>query len=1205
MADGKIIIDTKIDSSGAEKGIGNLNSIASKGLKGFTGAIAVVGTALTGLGGFAIKAGIDFESAFTGVKKTVDGTEEQFQQLENAIRNMAKNMPESASEIAGVAEAAGQLGIKTEKIEGFTKAMAELGDSTNMTSEEASTQLARLANITGMSQDNFDRLGSVIVDLGNNLATTESEITAMGLRLAGAGHQVGMSEAQIMSFAGALSSVGIEAEAGGSAFSKVMIDIQLACENGGTQLDKFAKVANMSSSDFKKAFKDDASGAILSFIQGLSKCKEKGISAIKVLDDMDIKEVRLRDTLLRASGASDVFADALKIGTNAWEENTALTKEAETRYATMESQLKMLKNSVVDLGISFYKDINNPMAEIVKSANDMVGQLSEAFKNGGFEGLTNELGNVFAQIVTGIAQQTPNIINASVNVIQSFLQGIQDNLPQIADGAINIVTSLVEGIINTLPQLLEVGVQAIGELGNGIAESLPELIPKAIDCILTLVDNMVDNIDMLIDVGIQIIFAIADGLIQSLPTLIEKVPVIINKFWEAFDRNLGKILQAGIKLIIKLGEGIIKSIPLIIANAGEICKAILNTIVHLDLLSVGKSLMTKLGTGIKEMGGSIINIAKGIGKNIIDGIKNGLSAGIGSLKNKALEVGVVVKNSFKDFFNIHSPSRLMRDLIGKNIIAGISVGMENELHNAISVAKDICSKINNTFKQELNKENAKAYIDSIYNWGGSFAVLAEELQNAKDNIEIVNSKSIDDNIWYRDAKYRLEDTKSQLEELSETISDIEDKSTKESLQKKEKALQKQQKIIQQEVDYYKEAAQEEIDIAKENAKKQLEIANEKKDKLIQLSKAITDALKERLEKEKQLELDKIEEEQKAEEEAYNKKIARIDKITNRKIDNLKREQKALDEQKESENREDELQKSKDSINILKTKMANTKSESEKKALALKLQDEEKAMSKKQDDWHREDEKARIQEEIDKAQEKANRKKERLKEDFEESKKHLEKKKKNVEEYYKTLLETDNLNAQARYMLLTNSNEQLVQLLNSYAPKWQDAGQSLADSLLGGLNSKKQSIADAVREMTNLRGGSLDGYAKGTSYNSRSGLYDTDEKGFELSTKGSVAYVSKGAGILNHMQSLKAIKDEVSKQMSTYANKLRNAVNADQYRMGQLAIAGFSGYSNSNTTNNNDNSSINFNVDKFINNNETDIEQIANELGIYARRNKKC
>jgi len=303
------------------------------------------------MGTLSTKAAIDFESAFAGVRKTVDASEKEFAALEKGIRDMSKEIPASATAIAGVAEAAGQLGIETENILKFTRVMIDLGEATNLSAEEAATTLARFANITQMSQKDFDRLGSTIVELGNNLATTEAEIAAMALRLAGAGSQVGLTEAQIMSFAAALSSVGIEAEAGGSAFSRVMVDMQLAVETNSERLKEFANVAGMSADEFRRAFQEDAAGAIIAFIRGLATAEDRGISAIKVLDDMGISEIRLRDALLRAAGASDVFTDALKMGTKAWDENTALTKEAEQRYQTTASQLQIAKNHLQDAAI--------------------------------------------------------------------------------------------------------------------------------------------------------------------------------------------------------------------------------------------------------------------------------------------------------------------------------------------------------------------------------------------------------------------------------------------------------------------------------------------------------------------------------------------------------------------------------------------------------------------------------------------------------------------------------------------------------------------------------------------------------------------------------------------------------------------------------------------------------------------------------------
>ena len=258
----------------------------------------------------------------------------------------------AAYDIAAIAESVGQLGIQKQNILQLSKTMADLGLATYLSGEDAATAFARFANITQMSQGDFDRLGSVIVDLGNNLATTERDIAEMGLRLAGAGTQIGLTEAQILSFAGALSSVGIEAQAGGSAFSKVFVNMQLAVETGNESLSDFAKVAGMSISNFQKAFKEDAAGAVTEFVKGLSRSEERGISAIKVLDDMGISEVRMRDALLRAAGASDVFSGALALGTKAWEENTALTKEAEQRYGTTQSKMEILRNKIQDVGIT-------------------------------------------------------------------------------------------------------------------------------------------------------------------------------------------------------------------------------------------------------------------------------------------------------------------------------------------------------------------------------------------------------------------------------------------------------------------------------------------------------------------------------------------------------------------------------------------------------------------------------------------------------------------------------------------------------------------------------------------------------------------------------------------------------------------------------------------------------------------------------------
>lgn len=357
----------------------NLSNLGDK-INNAGNKLSVLSAGVGAIVGASVKASISFESAWTGVIKTVDGTEEQLSKLRQGIIELSTHLPSTTEEIAEVAEGAGQLGIQTDNVLKFTNTMINMGNATNLSADEAATTLARFANITKMSQSDFDRLGSVIVALGNNFATTEAEIASMGMNLASAGTQVGMSQAQIMALATALSSVGLEAQAGGTAFSKVMVNMQLAVEKGGDELKNFASVAGMSTKEFKRAFEEDATNAIMQFVDGLSKSGERGESAIKILDDMEIKETRLRDALLRSANASDVMSKAIELGNTAWKENTALTNEADKRYATTESRFKMLKNEITANAVALGDDLKPTLIGLLEQAKPIINTASNAIK---------------------------------------------------------------------------------------------------------------------------------------------------------------------------------------------------------------------------------------------------------------------------------------------------------------------------------------------------------------------------------------------------------------------------------------------------------------------------------------------------------------------------------------------------------------------------------------------------------------------------------------------------------------------------------------------------------------------------------------------------------------------------------------------------------------------------------------------------------
>jgi len=332
----------------------------------------IITAPILALGATALKSSIDYESAFASVRKTVDATEAEFAQLSDSIKEMSTQVASSGAEIAEVTAVAGQLGIANEYLMGFTRTMVDLGNTTDIVASEAASTLAKFANITDMNQAQFQNLGSTLVDLGNNYAATESQILEMSLRLAGAGHQVGLSEAQILGFATALSAVGIEAQMGGSAFSKALVKMEVASETGGQALKDFAKVSRMTEKQFKTLWDSNPAEAFQAFIVGLSKIDDEGASAIATLAEIGISEVRLRDTLMRATNATELFSRTQATANTAWQKNSALVDEANKRYATTKSRLTNLKNTAMLFAQKVGDDMNPALQSLITKANEML-----------------------------------------------------------------------------------------------------------------------------------------------------------------------------------------------------------------------------------------------------------------------------------------------------------------------------------------------------------------------------------------------------------------------------------------------------------------------------------------------------------------------------------------------------------------------------------------------------------------------------------------------------------------------------------------------------------------------------------------------------------------------------------------------------------------------------------------------------------------
>ena len=421
----------------------------------------------------ATKAAIEFEDAWTGVTKTVNGTPQQFEKINAGLKDLAQNTSSTYQDIAHYAELAGQMGIPTDSIVGFTKTITELGDTTNLVGEEAAQSIAKFSNVM-VSQSKktntyYSRLGSTIVDLGNKFSTTEADIMNMATRLGVAGKMVGFNSNQVLGLSTALSSLGIEAAAGGSSVSKMLKTIDLSVSTGDKKLQKFAEVSGMTSQQFQKAWGEDAAGTFLKFVEGIGKSAD----VTKTLDELGIKEVRQAQSMGALAQSSDVLASALNVSKNAWNNNTAMADEAEKRYATLKSQLSQtweaIKQAGNELGQAFTPTLTD-LLKIVKKAANAFSDLDE--------GTQQTIAKML--LLTAAAYPTAKGVSKVAGATQGaikFFTKAHPSLQKVADGfgvtakegelASTSIISLGKGFVLTHPAITAVTV-ALGAFAGAV-----------------------------------------------------------------------------------------------------------------------------------------------------------------------------------------------------------------------------------------------------------------------------------------------------------------------------------------------------------------------------------------------------------------------------------------------------------------------------------------------------------------------------------------------------------------------------------------------------------------------------------------------------------------------------------------------------------------------------------------------------------------
>jgi TP901 family phage tail tape measure protein len=267
--------------------------------------------------------------------------------------------------------------VKQEDILQFTRVMIDLGETTDLTADQAATSIAQLMNMMQSAGGDVDNLGATLVHLGNTGASTEAEILELAQRIAGAGHLIGLSEDEVLGFAAAMADVGINAELGGTAMQRVFLKMFNAVKSGGSALTEFAEVAGVSAQEFATIFENEPARAVQLFFEGLQRIDGAGGNVITTMQGLGLNGQLVQQVILRLMGAGDQLNGTLDRSATAWGENTALTDEAGKRYATTAAQFEMVRNKIVDLFI----DMGRMMLPFITVVVDAAGTLAEAFQD--------------------------------------------------------------------------------------------------------------------------------------------------------------------------------------------------------------------------------------------------------------------------------------------------------------------------------------------------------------------------------------------------------------------------------------------------------------------------------------------------------------------------------------------------------------------------------------------------------------------------------------------------------------------------------------------------------------------------------------------------------------------------------------------------------------------------------------------------------
>ena len=779
--DGSVVIKISGDDKPFRKTLGGLAKVS-------TAAIAGAGSALAGLGAYAVKVGSEFESSMSQVAATMGMTTEEihngseaYETLATAAKNAGATTKFTATQAADalnyLALAGYDAATSAEVLPSVLNLAAAGGLELAYASDLATDAMAALG--IEASADNLTQFGDQMAMASSKANYSVAQLGEAILTVGGVAKGLAGGTVELNTALGVLANRGIKGAEGGTALRNIIQSLTAPTDKAADAMKSLGVSAFDAEGNMRplnEVFKDFNMS-----MEGMTQAEKKTVLS----EIFNRQEMAAAENLLAGCGEEfDNLAEAIA------NSDGAMQNMADVQMDNLKGQITLLQSAVEGLGVTFYENVNGKIKDAVSATAGYVSELNavmnaafadteneenvkqvtkaltelgysaeeaQAMVGTGMGGVVSSLGGILAQAMADIANAAPAMLDAGVQLIASFLQGIQENGDSLAAGALSIVGTLAEGIAELLPMVADTAASLAVSLADGLTESLPNIIPVAIETISTLVENLTENANTIIDAGIQIIIALGEGLIAALPQLIETVPQIVINIANVINDNAPKLVDTALYLITRLAVGLVQAIPTLVVNIPKIIEAIVAAFMAFQWLNLGKQLIDGVANGVKKAGESMATAAKNafskfkakitgsevatelksIGKYIIDGIVGGIKNSLSKIANVAGKIKDTLLSKLKGLFKIASPSKLMKEEVGAYIGEGIAVGIEESGQMAVDAAEDVADKIADTLTQKRDSLQSK-----LADYGELFERVKTEdgkelfqLGNLKDDIK--------------------------------------------------------------------------------------------------------------------------------------------------------------------------------------------------------------------------------------------------------------------------------------------------------------------------------------------------------------------------------------------------------------------------------------------------------------------------------------